>query len=102
MNLPTKLRNPTIIENKWWEQYEELNSCDFTHDNSARSLNFPEIYWLSDDYKLLPSKYFTGKFNILGYTLYPPFYNNRKEEEYIAIMFEDSKTFEKVWFHFCK
>ena len=108
MKIPTKLIEPIIIENKWWEQYEELNSCDFTNDNSARSLRYPEIYWLSDDYKLLPVKYINDKYRILGFTLNPPFNPtinsdpNLLEIEYVAIMFENEETFEKVWFHFCK
>ena len=105
--IPNKLIEPIIVENKWWEQYEELNSEFFTYENSARKLGYQEIYRLSDDYKLIPVKYCDDTYNILGYTLNPPF--NRTgycildgPEKYVAIMFENTKTFKKVWFHFCK
>lgn len=47
-------------------------------------------------------KYINDEFNILGYTLNPPIDENRTPEDYVAIMFENTKTFEKVWFHFCR
>ena len=106
MNLPTKLIEPIIVENNWWEKYEELNSCLFTNENSARSLRYPEIYRLDDDERLIPMKYNTDKFKILGYTLNPPFNPPSREYndglEYVSIMFENEKTFEKVWFHYCR
>ena len=102
VKIPTKLVEPIITENKWWEQYDELNSCDFTYKNSARYLRIPEIYKLSDDDILIPMKYINDEYNILGYTLNPPIDENRTPNDYVAIMFENTKNFEKVWFHFCR
>lgn len=102
--IPTKLIEPIIPDNNWWEQYEEINSSLFTHENSARRMGCPEIYRLSDDNKLVPVKWSgSEKFSVFGYTLNPPLFDYRYNiEEYVGIMFENTETFEKVWFHFFK
>ena len=102
--IPTKLIVPIITENKWWEQYEEINSSFFTNENSARRMGCPEIYYLSDDEKLVPVKYFDGKYTIVGYNLNPPLFHHSISDDiqYVGIMFENTETFEKVWFHFCR
>jgi hypothetical protein len=101
---PTKLIEPVIEENKWWEKYEELNSSLFTSENSARRMGCPEIYRLSDDEELIPIKYYEDKYSIVGYTLNPPLFPRSIDDDiqYIGIMFESTETFEKVWFHFCR
>lgn len=106
MKSPTKLIEPVIIENKWWEQYEELNSYLFTHENSARGKGCSEIYYLSDDEKLVPVKNYSksDEYSVFGYTLNPPLFPSylNGDIQYVGIMFENVETFEKVWFHFCR
>lgn len=99
---PTKLIEPDFskIENvKWYEQYSQLNSVLFTCQNSAKMMGEPYLYEIADG-KLKPIRfveYSANEYEILGYTLNPPV---AAPYEYVAIMFENIKTFEKVWFHY--
>jgi hypothetical protein len=99
---PTKLIEPDFskIENiKWYEQYQQLNSALFTYQNSAKMMGEPYLFEIKDG-KLKAIRFIeqsANEYAILGYTLNPPV---AAPYEYVAIMFENNKTFEKVWFHY--
>lgn len=99
---PTKLIEPDfskIEKVKWYEQYPQLNSALFTYQNSAKMMCEPYLYDIKDS-ELQPIRfveYSANEYEILGYTLNPPI---PARYEYVAIMFEHKKTFEKVWFHY--
>jgi hypothetical protein len=74
-----------------FEKYPKLSSSKFTYENSCRNIGcqFPDFYKIESGND--------RNWTILGYTLNPPFDSNVKEP--LAIMYENTKTFDIVWYH---
>jgi hypothetical protein len=97
-NYSKKNLNQTSMSNRY-EQYTLLPSSKFTVANSARKLREP-YYYLQKEDKLIPSPYMRElaiKYKIIGYTLNAPIV---AKYPYVAILFEHSETFQRVWYHF--
>ncbi len=87
---------------KWYKKYTELPSTLFTYENSGqrwgdalpyrsrRDDNF-DVIDIVGDYGM------NQLYKILGYTESPPF---PAPYPYVAIMFEESDTFKKIWWHY--
>ena len=74
-----------------YEKYPKLSSSLFNYENSCRvtAYQFPYFFKIEEG---------TDKnWIIVGYTLNPPFTSNANRP--IAIMHENTKTFERVWYH---
>lgn len=78
-------------EIKIYEKYPKISSSKFNYENSCRSIGcrFPDFYKVHEGVD--------NNWEIVGYTLNPPFDSNTKKP--IGIMYENTKTFEKVWYH---
>lgn len=87
---------------KWYEKYKKLNSCLFIYENSAKGLRSPAPFKhksIEDD-DLVRVKHYPNSLDweIMGYTLNPSF--NPTYSNFVAIMFHNIKTGEKLWAHF--
>jgi len=85
--------------NYWWEEYPQLNSASFTYENAGKTLGESFPFGEKMDGGLKPIIGVSNMFEILGYTLNPPFtapFGN------VAIMFERKDDFTKMWFHYVR
>ena len=83
----------------WWEIYPKLNSAKFTNENSGKMLGEPIPFGQTIDGPLRESREMSRTFEILGYTLNPPF---PAPYPYVAILFMRKDDFSEVWFHYGK
>lgn len=87
----------------WYKKYKELNSSLFTMENCGRKLHRPPYRSRRNsafETINIEGIYGTEKlFKILGYTENPPIMANYP---CVAIMFERTDDFEKIWWHYEK
>lgn len=88
-----------FIERHWYENLPRLSSSEFTYENSGGKNGDAHPFSQSIDGSLKPINCISNLYNILGYTLNPPY---GAPFEYVAIMFERKDDFSKVWFHYNK
>lgn len=90
---------------KWYEQFDEISSALFSWENSGQRLGNapPYIDIMDDDSFMVGIKPYVGMdqlFRVVGYTEDPPF--PPRGYVGIGIMFEDTTSFEKTWWHYSK
>jgi len=90
---------------KWYEKYKKLNPSLFTWENSGQRLGDAPPYRSrrNDDYYIIDiyGEYGMDQiYKIVGYSENPPFH--AKGYPSVAIMFERTDTFEKIWWHYEK
>jgi len=94
-----KLRVAEVNARNWWEEYPQLNSASFTYENSGNKLGESHPFAEKMDGGLKPIIGVSSMFEILGYTLNPPF---SAPFQSVAIMFERKDDFSKLWFHYVR
>lgn len=89
--------------NKWYEKYDELSPRLFNWENSGQRLgDAPPFHEIRDDDRFVTD--IEGVYGmdqvmrVVGYTEDQPF--EPKGYKSVAIMFEDLKTFEHIWWHY--
>lgn len=88
-----------FIRNEWWKIYPKLNSAKFTNENAGRITRDIQPYGQDTEGELRKINGVSHLFNILGYTLNPPF---DPDYDAVSIMFERKSDFTKFWLHYCK
>ena len=98
-NFKLNVPQPDVNIHNWWEEYPRLSSALFTNENSGRVLGEIQPFSEKMEGGLKPITGVSQMFDILGYTLNPPFSAPFLS---VAIMFERKDDFSKIWFHFVR
>ena len=86
-----------MSEKNWWEKYPKINSAKFTNENSGKFLGGMPPYGQSIAGELKKIVGVSSMFEIVGFTLNPPF---QAPFPNVAIMFERKDDFSQIWFHY--
>ena len=88
----------------WYKKYKKLNSSLFVYENSGKRKRLPPPYTVINDNDFniidIQGKYgIDEEWKIIGYS---ESFTPKADYPAVAIMFENTYDFEKVWFHYNK